>query len=165
MAFLLTFFLKHLDKIVVVGLILAVLGFTYVTGRKHERQVWEPKYAALQEANRVAAEEADRARADQEASAKKVTAAVVADYEKQLAERNAALLSALDRLRLASRNRPLQKADAAPASCRDYEAPPSQLSLPDREILIRFGSTADRITEQLAASQRYIAELHVICSE
>lgn len=165
LAIALAFLGKHWEKIVIVFLVGAVLGFVYVTGRKHERNVWKPKYDAIVEASKTAEVQAQAERAVQERQSAESRDRIVAHYEERVHAGNAALQSALDRLRVAARSRPLQKADAAPTACRDYEASPTQLSMSDREIIIRLGSAADRVVEQLTAVQRYASELHGICSQ
>lgn len=65
----------------------------------------------------------------------------------------------IERLRQQAAARPLLPAEAAPSTCRDYEADRSQLPLPDREFLVREADRADRAVRQLQACQRYIAEV------
>lgn len=81
-------------------------------------------------------------------------------YEQALADTNSSLDSALKRLRVAQASARTRKpAEAAPAECRSYEAPPSQLSLEDREFLVRIGAEADALAQQVISLQDYINEV------
>jgi signal recognition particle subunit SEC65 len=162
---LLGFFGKHWEKLVIAGLVIAVLGFVYVTGRKHERNIWKPKYEAVVEASKTAEIQAKAERDTQARQAEESKERIVAHYQERVHAGNAALDSALARLRNATNRRPLQQASAAPAACRDYEADATQLSVSDGEFLIREAARADRAVERLASCQRYAIELHGVCSQ
>jgi hypothetical protein len=155
---------KHWEKIVAVFLVAAVVGYIYVTGRKHERQLWRPKYEAVVEASKTAAAQAEAERASQSKQAAESQERIVAHYQERVHQGNAALQSALGRLRLSASGRPLQPASTAPAPCRDYEASPDRLSMSDREISLRLGAGAREVTDRLAAVQQLASDLHSICS-
>ena len=162
---ILGFFGKHLDKIVIGLLVVALVGFIYVTGRKHERNIWKPRYEAVIEASKAAQVLADAARDTQVKAAVESRERIVAHYEERVHAGNAALDAALARVRLNANRRPLQQASAAPAACRDYEADATQLSVSDGEFLVREAARADRAVERLTACQRYSIELHGVCSQ
>jgi hypothetical protein len=156
---------KHWEKIVAVFLVATVVGYIYVTGRKHERQLWRPKYEAVVEASKTAAAQAEAERASQSRQAAESQERIVAHYQERVHQGNAALQSALSRLRLSASGRPLQPASTAPAPCRDYEASPAQLSVSDGEFLIRESARADSVVFQLQSCQQYASDLHGICSK
>ena len=156
---------KHWEKVVAVFLVAAVVGYIYVTGRKHERQLWKPKYEAVVEASKVAEAQAKAERDAQAKQATEATERIVAHYQERVHQGNAALQSALDRLRVSTRRSALQPASAAPAPCRDYEASPAQLSVSDGEFLIRESARADSVVIQLQSCQQYASDLHGICSK
>jgi hypothetical protein len=161
---LLGFFGRHLDKIVIAAIVLAVLAFCYVTGRKHERAVWQPRLEQLQAAHAAATALADAQRAATEARHAGERQAIVDHLQERIHANNAALDAALGRVRDATRRRPLAPAATAPAACRDHEAGPDQLPEPDREFLVRLGAEADAVGEQLGACQRYALALHATCT-
>lgn len=156
---------KHWEKVVAVLLVAAILGYVYVTGRKHERQLWKPKYEAVVEASKVAEAQAKAERDAQAKQAVEATERIVAHYQERVHQGNAALQSALDRLRVSTRRSALQPASAAPAPCRDYEASAAQLSVSDGEFLIRESARADSVVIQLQSCQQYASDLHAICSK
>jgi hypothetical protein len=172
MRFLLSFFLKHLDKIVIVLLVAALVGFIYVTGRKHERNVWKPKYDLLQttiaterkshedamEANRVAAEQRFVAATDLREQARQ-------HLEDRLHFHSARADSLANRLRNAeaSRVRPLAPAASAPADCRDYEADPTRLSGEARGFLIGEAAAAEETGELLLACRKDYQVVRAAC--
>lgn len=172
MGFLLSFFLKHLDKIVIVLLVAAVFGFTYVTGRKHERNVWKPKYDLLQttiaterkshedamEANRIASEQ------------RLVSATTLREQARQHLEdrlhfHSSRADSLARRLRdaEAGRLRPLAPAASAPADCRDYEADPTRLSGAARGFLIGEAAAAEEQGELLLACRKDYEVVRTAC--
>jgi hypothetical protein len=158
------FVAEHWRTFVLALLVLAVLAFVYVTGRKHERQVWQPRLEQLQAAHASATAVATAERAALEVRHAEARQAIVDHYQERIHAGTLALDAALERMRDATRRRPLAPAAAAPAPCRDYAAAPSQLSEQDREFLVRLGAEADAVVEQLGACQRYAVNLHRICS-
>ena len=156
---------KHFEKIILIALVAAVCGYIYVTGRKHERHIWQPKYEALVTAYKSAEAQAEADKRAQESQAAESQQRIIAHYQNRVHENNAALQSALDRLRVARNSRPLQPAQSAPASCRDYEAGPEQLSPAHGEFLIREAARADALVNQMKACQQYAVELHGVCSK
>jgi hypothetical protein len=158
------FIAQHWRTVAAVVLVGVVLGFCYVTGRKHERNVWKPKIEAIQAAHKAASEAAQAERAATETQHAAQRQAIVDHFQERIHANNAALDAALERVRVASRVRPLAPASAAPAPCRDYEAGPEQLPQPHREFLVREAARADAVVEQLGACQKYAVELHALCS-
>jgi hypothetical protein len=158
------FIAQHWRTLVVVWLVLAVLAFCYVSGRNHERAVWKPQLEQMKAAHAAASAQAEADRAAVEAAAKARTTEIVAHYQERIHAKDTALAAALERVQHAARVRPLAPAAAAPAACRDYEAGPEQLSPAHREFLVRLGSDADRVAEQLTACQQYAVSLHQQCS-
>lgn len=158
------FIAQHWRTLVAILLVLVVLAFCYVSGRNHERNLWKPRLEALQAAHAAASEKALAERAATEERHAEQRQAIVDHYQERIHANNAALDSALERVRVATRVRPLAPAAAAPAPCRDYEAGPEQLSQPHREFLVREAARADATAEQLGACQNYAVTLHKTCS-
>lgn len=161
----LTFAGKHFEKIILVALVAAVCGYIYVTGRKHERHIWQPKYEALVTAYKSAEAQAEADKRAQESQAAESQERIIAHYTERVHAGNAALDSALSRLRVANGRSALKPADTAPTSCRDYEASPAQLSTAHGEFLVREAARADAVVNQLQACQQYAVELHGVCSK
>ena len=147
---------RTIERVVCLLLVLG-LGTALVASRL---QVGALKTAAAKSeaaAMKAVAEAERRARAEENRlreQAQKVETA----YEAKLQDRDRALAAALSRLRDGA-VRPRQPAPAAPATCGDYDAPPAQLSLSDREFLVRLGDEADRAVEQLTACQAFVRTL------
>lgn len=56
-------------------------------------------------------------------------------------------------------SRARKPAETAPAECRTYDASPAQLSIADREFLVRLGAEADTLALKVNALQDYIKEI------
>jgi hypothetical protein len=158
------FIAKYWRTFVAVLLVAAVLGFCYVSGRKHERAIWQPKLEQLKAAHAAASAAAEAERVATETRHAEQRQAIVEHLQERIHAGNAALDAALERVRSATRVRPLAPAAAAPTACRDFEAGPEQLPQPHREFLVREAARADADAEQLTACQRYAVELHATCS-
>lgn len=164
MGFLLSFGLKHLDKIVIVLLVASLLGFVYVTGRKHERQNWKPKYDALVEAVEVAKRQAEAEKLAAIQQAKETNERVVAHLQDRV-HANAASADALrNELRRARAGSQLKPAQSAPAACGDFEADRTKLPERDQDILVDIGKRCDETAHILKSCQEYAVGLHGICS-
>lgn len=164
MGFLLSFGLKHLDKIVIVLLIAALLGFVYVTGRKHERANWKPKYDALVEAVEVARKQAEAEKLAAIQQAKETNERVVAHLQERV-HANAASADALrGELRRARAGSQLKPAATAPAACGDFEADRTKLPERDQSILVDIGERCNKAAIQANTCAEYAVELHGICS-
>jgi hypothetical protein len=164
MGFLLSFGLKHLDKIVIVLLVAAVLGFTYVSGRKHERQNWKPKYDALVTSIETARVQAEAEKAAAVAAAKETNERVVAHLQERVQANAAAADAVRSELRRARAGSQLKPAESAPAACRDFEADRTKLPAADQDFLVDIGKRCDETAITLKSCQTYAVELHGICS-
>jgi hypothetical protein len=164
MRFLLSFFLKHLDKIIIVLLVASLLGFVYVTGRKHERQVWKPKYDALVEAVEVAKRQAEAEKLAAIQQVKEAGERAVAHLQERV-HANAASADVLrNELRRANASRQLKPAQSAPAACGDFEADRTKLPERDQSILVDIGERCNKAAIQANACAEYAVGLHRACS-
>lgn len=78
------------------------------------------------------------------------------EYAAKSQGRDRALAAALGRLRDAEARAARKPAASAPATCRDYDAGPDQLSVSDREILVRLGAAANEVAGRLALCRAYV---------
>lgn len=156
---------RHLDKIVIVLLIASLLGFVYVTGRKHERQAWKPKYDALVEAVEVAKRQAEAEKLAAIQQAKETNQRVVAHLQERIQANAAAADAVRSELRRARASRQLKPAATAPATCGDYEADRTKLPQSDADFLVDFASRCDETATVLKSCQEYAIGLHGICSK
>ncbi|MFN9029629.1 MAG: hypothetical protein ACK54C_02145 [Betaproteobacteria bacterium] len=95
----------------------------------------------------------------QEAAAVKRVNQLEIEHAAQSQDRDRALSAALGRLRDAEARAARKPAADAPATCRDYGASPDQLSVSDREILVRLGAAADEVAGRLALCRAYVDTL------
>jgi hypothetical protein len=102
-----------------------------------------------------------KAREAEQAAAERVNQVEI-DYAAKSQDNQRALAAALGRLRDAEARAARQPASAAPATCRNYDASPDQLSLPDREILVRLGAAADEIAGRLALCAGYVGAVREV---
>lgn len=140
-------------------IVASAAGGGYYYGYEHAELWWvaeDSKRAA--ERAEAAIKESEKARAAEQAFSAEIEQQRTT-YENRLRTSSAALSDALGRLRSADRVSARQPAETSPAVCLDHDAAPSQLSMSDREILLRLAGRADEAVEQLTTAQHYIAAM------
>jgi len=144
-----------LGMAVVIAVMIGVLAY-----KEHQYNKLEKEYAQYQSTQLSLMVEAERKAKEKLDAQVRATAEIEQAYSEGLAVTSASLNDALRRVRLATASaRDRKPAPSAPAECQAYDASPAQLSEQDREFLVRLGSEADQLAQQVNALQQYIKEI------
>jgi signal transduction histidine kinase len=135
---------------------LLILGMAYQENRYNQLKV---EYATYQKEQSEAYAEAQRRATETLQEQIRDKERVEVAYSNSMRSQSDRLASALRRVREYEASGARKPAEAAPAECGTYDASPAQLSIEDREFLVRLGSEADGLALKVNALQDYIKEL------
>jgi len=128
----------------------AVAVFLYVRFLQARVDHWKGQHDQVQATlnvervgHKLAMEANEKKRTDDRASAVKLRDETVERFQARIHTIASDADSLRVRLATASRLRTLAKAENAPVACRDFESGPDQLSMSDREILVRIAERAN----------------------
>jgi hypothetical protein len=167
------FLLKHLDKIIIALLVIAVVMFIYVRGRSDERAKLQPKIDSLtteltqlkkdyKDASDRYLAEIKTIKEENKANVEKI----VAHMQERIHENNTVADNLRGELRRARANsgRPLAPIGTAPATCGDYEADRTKLPARDQDILVGVAERANECAITLKGCQAYAVETYEKCT-
>lgn len=138
--------------------LVAAVGLGFAAGYHNARDHWKSKYDRVVEQVGVERKAWAGKIAALDSQFTNVGLSVKDSYEQALVETTGRLNAVINRLRREREAKPLKPAEGAPTACREYEAPPSQLSDAHRELLVRLGAEADQVVvERNACFTQYEA--------
>ena len=142
------------EGVIAFVLIVSALGGSMLVGYKYaenESKLAMEEYTAKVQTQTQKLKDEDAAALNQIQNDK---LAAVADYQSRLDAANTAYNAAMRMLRDANSDRSrLKTAAAAPAECRSFAAPPTQLSVPDAAVALGIAKDGDDAIIELGLCQ------------